>query len=369
MRQAFHLSSQLDVCFYKGLDTYAKTWIELVFPIYLIVLVVMVIVISRYSPRFANLIGKRNPVATLATLILILYTKFLSTVITILSGTTVQYPDGDRMLWKPDATIRYLEFPKHAHLFIVGFVILLLGVTYSVLLFLWQIIVRLPNWKFVGWIRNPKMSSFIETYHAPYTARYRYWTGLLLFIRVVVYLTTALNTSGDFQVPLLITAVSVGGLLLLISVNIYKKKPVSVLEMVNLSNILVFTLITWYTVSANNSIFQRAAAHISISITCIQLLIVLLYHFYTFTIISTKIRETNVYSKIKAFVLDLKERSKKDQDGTSTGVGGLEAETRDVNIFELVTQNDYSSHPEGQRVAEVDRQPQPTVSIVEITRH
>ena len=359
-----NLDIGFDVCIYKGLDTYAKTWIALVFPIYLIVLVVMVIVISRYSPRFANLIGKRNPVATLATLMLIFYAKFLSTVITIFSAINLKYPEGNRLLWKPDATIRYLEFPKHGLLFIVGLVILLLGAAYTILLFLWPLLVRLPNWKFVGWIRNPKLSSFIETYHAPYTARYRYWTGLLLFIRVIVYLTTAMNTSGDVQIPLLITALLVGGLLLLATVKVYKKKPVSVLEMVSLANILAFTLITSYFVGArpSNTHLHKSVAHISVSITFLQVLLILLYHVYTFTFIGDKIKETSPYTKLNSLTVDVKESmARKEQ--ISTAECNLEADTREVNLFELVTQVDSRSR----RKEKVLRQRQPTISIVEMT--
>ena len=360
-----NLDIGFDVCFHKDLDTYSKTWIELMFPFYLIVVVVMVIVISKYSQRFANLIGKRNPVATLATLILIVYTNFLSTVITIFSATTLRYPDGDRLLWKPDATICYLEFPKHAILFIVGLVTLLLGVAYTIFLFLWPLLVRLPNWRFVGWLRNPKISSFIETYHAPYTARYRYWTGLLLFVRVIVYLATALNTSGDFQIPLLVTALLVGGLLMLATLKVYKKKPVSALEIVSLANILAFTLITWYFVGArpSNTHLHKSVAHISVSITFLQVLIIILYHMYTFTFIGDKIKETNLYTKLISLTFRVKESIER-KEHILDAEYNLEADKREVNLFDLVTQVDS---PSGRKKENVLRQRQPTVSIIEMT--
>ena len=62
-----NLDIGFDICLYDGIDTYEKTWLQLVFPIYLIFLVVLVIVISNYSQKFSNLTRKRNPVATLAT--------------------------------------------------------------------------------------------------------------------------------------------------------------------------------------------------------------------------------------------------------------------------------------------------------------
>ena len=75
----------INVCFFDGVDAYTKTWLQLAFPIYIISLVMFIIIISKYSPRFAGLIEKRDPIATLATLSLLSYAKLLSVTITALS--------------------------------------------------------------------------------------------------------------------------------------------------------------------------------------------------------------------------------------------------------------------------------------------
>ena len=80
-----NLDVGIDVCFFSGMDIYWKTWLQLVFPGYVIILVMVVIFISECHTKFARFIGRRNPVATLATLILLSYTKFLRTVIVSLS--------------------------------------------------------------------------------------------------------------------------------------------------------------------------------------------------------------------------------------------------------------------------------------------
>ena len=64
------------------------------FPAYIILLVVIIIIISEHSTRFSRLIGRKNPVATLTTLILLSYTKLISIIITSLSFCTLNYPDG-----------------------------------------------------------------------------------------------------------------------------------------------------------------------------------------------------------------------------------------------------------------------------------
>ena len=111
----------------------------------------MVIAISERSPRFARLIGRKNPVATLATLVLLSYAKLLQTIIASISGTVLKYPRINRTHDEvPDATIKYLG-GKHTPLFIVAVVVLLLGTVYTVILFVWQ---WLLGSKLCQWINN-----------------------------------------------------------------------------------------------------------------------------------------------------------------------------------------------------------------------
>ena len=121
------------------MDTYyVKTWLQLAFPLYIIILVVVIIQLSYYFSAFGHLIGKKDPVATLATLILLSYTKLLQTIITAFSFATLNYLDGSKKtLWLPDATLEYFT-SKHAMLLFVAVLILLAGLIYSFLLFSWQ---------------------------------------------------------------------------------------------------------------------------------------------------------------------------------------------------------------------------------------
>ena len=86
-----NLDLGIDVCYFKGIDAYTKAWLDIMFPIYVIAVLVLIIIISRCSSRFGAFIGRWNPVATLATLLLLSYTKLLRAVITILSVTVITY--------------------------------------------------------------------------------------------------------------------------------------------------------------------------------------------------------------------------------------------------------------------------------------
>ena len=95
-----NLDLGIDTCYFPGMDAYIITWLLLAFPAYVILLVVLVIIISSYSTKFSNLIGKKDPVATLATLILLSYAKLLEICFKSLSVGILEYPDGSsEMLW------------------------------------------------------------------------------------------------------------------------------------------------------------------------------------------------------------------------------------------------------------------------------
>ena len=235
----------LDVCLFEGMDTYSKTWLQLAFPAYIIFLVMLTIIISEHSMKFSRLISRRNPVATLATLILLSYTKFLQTTITTLSLATLDYPDGSHeRVWLPDATVGYLS-GKHIALFIVAIIILIIGTAYTCIIFFWQWLLHNQNKTIFKWVRSQRLCHFLEPYHAPYVSEHRYWTGLLLFTRIVVYLVFALNVSGDPGVNLLAITTTVVCLLLLKGQfgRVYKMAFIDVIEMVCYANLFVFSAV------------------------------------------------------------------------------------------------------------------------------
>ena len=208
------------------MDTYVKTWLNLAFPTYVIFLVISVIIVSYYSSRFAELIGKKDPVATLATLILLSYANLLEICFRSLSLGILIYPDGSReFLWLPDATVKYLS-GKHIPLFITAVLILLVGLVYTTLLFLWQWCIYLPTWKILKWSRDQKLQIFIETHHSPFAPKHRYWPGLLLIVHTILYLVATVNVSNDPQVALSAIIFTISGTLLLIAfvdIRMYRK--------------------------------------------------------------------------------------------------------------------------------------------------
>ena len=219
-----------------------------------------------------------NPAATLATLIIFSYTKLLQMVIKIFSFAVLKYPDGSQeVVWLPDASVKYCR-GKHFPLFLIAVFIIAIGLAYTFILFTWQWLLRVPRTRVTSWIRSAKLNSFIYTYHVPYMAKHRYWTGLLLLTRIVVYLI--IDAFDDPRIHLLVVGLSATCLLLLkvlLDGRVYRKKLIDYLDTVNILNVLVLSLVSFY--SLGNQQNQKLVACISVGTAFVIFLFVILYHF------------------------------------------------------------------------------------------
>ena len=275
-----NLELGLDACFIKGMDTYQKTWLQLIFPTYVISLVVLMILVSERSLWFTRLITDKgkNPVAALATLAMLSYAKFLRTIITTLSFAVLRYHSGTKLhvVWLADATVEYFSV-KHSILFVVAILILIAGIVYTFLVFFWQWLVRL---NFITH-QHPRFCHFFEVYQVPYITKYGYWTGLLLVVRFLLYLVFALNTSGDPGVNLIAIIATTGGLVFLLKGQfgrIYKNWTIDLLETACYLNVLLLSAATLFLYESKHD--HTVVTFISIFITFVLLCIVTVCHAY-----------------------------------------------------------------------------------------
>ena len=351
-----------DTCFFDGMDMYVKTWLQLAFPLYIILLVIVIIKLSYHCDAFGHLIGRRDPVATLATLVLLSYAKLLQTIITGFSSATLDYPDGSKKyVWLPDATVEYLT-GKHAVLFFVALLILLAGLLYTLLLLTWQCLLHCPRRR-IKLIMSQKLSSFLQTYHLPYTPKHRYWTGLLLVVRVIIYLISGFNPTGDPRISLLSTALVMSFLFLysiMFGVRMYKNWLINAMETVTYFNVTAVSILTWYALDSNNK-YQPMITNISVGIIFIQLLLVVFYHTlkYLTSKLYFRIQETSTIKKVNERLIS-KEKKKFDDKPIPAD--------DDIHQFnELVDMIDRPVNTNDYNVSQVRPRPtKPTVSKSEV---
>ena len=240
-----NLDFGIETCFFNGLDSYSKTWLEFAFPVYLWMIIGFIIFGSNFSRRFAKLLGN-NPVSVLATLILLSYTKILRTLITVLYITYLEYPTYNRMVWLYDANIDYLS-GKHIPLFLVAvLVFLFLFLPYTIVLLFGQWLQAVSHLRLFSWVN--RLTPFLDAYHAPYKAKHRYWPGLLLVFRFALLLVFAFNFQEDTDINLLALVIGTGMLVVWawISGGVYRNWCLDALEGSFALNLIILATSTMY---------------------------------------------------------------------------------------------------------------------------
>jgi hypothetical protein len=270
----------IETCFVDGLDTYSKTWLQFIFPTYIFILVFVIIVICQHSQKFSNLLRGRNPIATLATLVWLSNVKYFRTILSVVSFTYLTYPNQKSVsLWLPDGNIYYLK-GKHIPLFLVSLFVLIAAMVYILILLSWQWLLCLPKCKILFWVRNTRLVSLMDAYHAPYKARHRYWPGLLLLVSMVQYFISASNTTGNPAVNLFAIVILTTALLVYKGViaGVYKHWPLDVLESTIHFNLILFSSSTMYMYIMEGNGNQVVLANISLAVVFIPFIIIVAYH-------------------------------------------------------------------------------------------
>ncbi len=289
-----NLDLGIETCFYDEMNSQGKVLLQLVFPAYLFLLMFFLIILGKYFDSFAKLLSNRNPVAALGTLILLSYSKFLRFIIAAIQNRVLEYPDGStKTVWLFDGNVSYFT-PKHIPQFIAAAIILIAGGLFTVLLFFGQWFPRCS--KVMIWTKNTYYNGFMDTYHAPFTPKHRYWLGLLFFTLIAHNLVVAM--APDTSLPVLSSGCIAVGLISLTN-RVHKKQLSDYLETLFLLNLGILSYGTSYVVETNRQ--QETLTIVSMSIGFILFVIIISHHFHYFIL-----KKTKIWPKIKKCVKNLR---------------------------------------------------------------
>ena len=270
-----NLDHGIQTCFYNGMDAYAKAWLELVFPVYIWIIVGFLVYISHHSVTVTKLLGS-SPVPVLATLFLLSYAKVLRTIIAALSLTVLHYPHKNAMVWIHDANVSLEKYVPLALVALLFFLFLFLP--YTLLLLLGQWLQTKSHLHLLSWVKSPNLKAILDAYHAPYKPKQRYWTGLLLFIRCALFLVFAFNISGNDSVNLLVISSTTSGIFIWFALSgmVYKSWCLNALELSFILNLGILAVTTIYVKVSGGS--QAAVAYTSVGIAFLTFVGIFTYH-------------------------------------------------------------------------------------------
>ena len=258
-----NLDFGISTCFFDGYNTYISTWMQFVFPLYIWLLILIIILTSRYSRRITKLITS-NIVSVLATLLLLSYAKLLKTSIEVFSLVQLSLLNGNvTKRWKPDANIPYLG-QLHAPLFLMSLaMVLVYMIPFTLLILLEPLLQAKSHYRVLHWIN--RLKPFYDAFYGPYTSKYRYWPGILLLARLLI-LGIYASHFPNYIIKLLTVLVIAAALLVLWlvigrkSILLYQSIYLNYLELYFLTNLLAFAALSIYNISHNKLKIQQVLA-------------------------------------------------------------------------------------------------------------
>ena len=283
-----NLDFGITTCFFDGYDTYISIWMQFVFPLYIWLLILIIVLASRYSSRISKMTTS-NTVSVLSTLLLLSYAKLLKTSIEAAAFTDVTsiYNLSRYRTWILDGNIPYLQ-GKHIPLFLMSLLtILVYMVPLTLLVLLGPLLQAKSHYRVLNWIN--KLKPFLDTFYGPYTSRYRYWPGILLLARVLTYTYYSL---GDSSFNLLTVSVVVAVLLvcwMLIGKTentlLHQQKLLNCLELFFLFNLEIFAVASIYhTQITKNTTNQQGLVVGMVGSVLIAFCGILVYQIFSFIV-------------------------------------------------------------------------------------
>ena len=262
-----NLDLGIQTCFYNGMDDYAKMWLQLAFPFYLIFIATLIIITSRYSTTIQRLTARRA-LPVLATLFLLSYTKILRIVSSVLFfySTITHLPsEHTTLVWSVDANIPLFGV-KFTILFIVCLILFLILVPFNVILLFTR---TLSRFKFIN-----RFKPLLDAYQGPYKDRFNYWTGLQLLLRAIIFGLSSLDRNINLTLSIVLFG-SLGGLHGIACP--FKMKYKNYQELV-----LLLNLQGLYAALQHSHNGNITAVNIMITITAVQIFFVVTYHMFTY---------------------------------------------------------------------------------------
>ena len=239
-----NLNIGFPLCFYNGMTELWKAGLSLLFPLYLLTIVVFIIILSRFSLKLSNRIANSS-VQVLVTVVHLSFTKLLLSLSDVftsvhLYNSTMNEPIN---VWYNDGSIIYRE-GKHFVLMIVTSVIVgIFIIPYMLVILTGRLLMKSSK------IRE-YLRPIYEAIHAPYKCKKQYWFAarqLLLIYVSIVYTIYRGKRINEIVFGFLIV---IPVYMLFVTVQAYlkpfKNKLVNVLDLSVMINYGTLLCTNWY---------------------------------------------------------------------------------------------------------------------------
>ena len=246
---SLNINFSIPLFFYDGMTELWKTGLGLLFPVYLLSIVIGLIVISRYSVRLSNRIANSS-VQVLVTVVHISFSTLLTSAFNVFTPVYIYTNTSDvpLVVWQNDGTV---EYGKGGHLILM----IVTGLTVGPILtaYLTVLLAGRPLMK-INRIRE-YLRPIYEAIHAPYKQNREFIFSFSIIFIALIYLLSTLFIGAN---PAL--GIAIGVLIICLYLNIvgfshpFKSMYLNVLNTIIHLDIIILSCSVWSIVGLPNSI-------------------------------------------------------------------------------------------------------------------
>ena len=253
------------LCFYNEMTELWKAGLSLLFPLYLLTIVVVLIILSHFSLRLSNKIA-HSSVQVLVTVVHISFGRLLGAIINTFTPAKVFTSEQTFRVWYWDGSVEYGSKGHITLMVITSLIVFLLFLPYVLLLLFAK---PLRHWTCANEYTRP----ILEAIHAPYKNDMHYWFVARLLLLIIMYIFYSIEPYAQ------VIYIAIGLLLFFFIIGQamfrpYKSNFINLLDCWLLFNLGLVYIIIWYLKHMEATVYNIVA----VLLFFMTLIMLLVYH-------------------------------------------------------------------------------------------
>jgi len=245
-----NLDLGIETCFYHGMTEYDKTWLQFVFPLYLLCIVGVLVITSRYF-IFVERITRKRVIPVIATIFLLSYSKILLVTAKVLvSYTTIHEVHGNQ-------TAQKLIWMYDSHISIYGFQFILIFFTclvvFLTILVPMNFVLTFTKFSYKCNFISKYLKPYLDACHAPFKINHYYYFGIELLVRAILFAIHDVKI-GIYQILITYIGIWIIILMYMCTFKPFKRTTTAILYISYILNIVCLVmLVMFYNVDTTNT--------------------------------------------------------------------------------------------------------------------
>ena len=268
--RVLNLETGLPRCFYNGMTELWKTSLNFVFPLYLLTIVIVLIILSHFSPKLSNRIA-HSSVQVLVTVVHLSISRLLIQLINVMTYAEVYTPNDVYYVWYLDGTVKYGGYSHRILMIVTLIVVIGLLLPYVLLLLFAKPLRPLA-------CTNKYLRPILEAIHAPYKEGKQYWFTLRLLLLCSLYGIYAKYRATDvYSLFFATNLMLVIFLVIQTYIKPFRSKLINLLDSGLMMN-LTFTYLTFWYFFYTDPLMIKVICFSSVFLTFVTLVTIIVYH-------------------------------------------------------------------------------------------